>query len=374
MGEHSRIDSHKMMFHSEWVSRWKEGINDWEKAKLVYPLYVEIGPAGGCNHRCTFCALDFVGYKPTLLPNNNLNKTLLDMAAGGVRGIMYGGEGEPTLHPKLADIINFTKSLGIDVALTTNGSCMNKRFLENSLGSITWIKTSMDAGTKDTFLKIHRPNNPHDWKRIFEYIGIAVELKRKHRYACRIGAQLLLLPEAKAKDGGTIPGNIGEAVILAERLKDIGLDYFVVKPYSHQPLSLTKSYKDIIKQEYLSLEKELRKISSQSFEIVFRANAMDKYAKIRDYNLCLATPFAWAYIMADGSVYGCSVYLLDKRFYLGNIKEQSFKEIWEGANRKRQWEFMRQFNPANCRSNCRMDEVNRYLWEVAHPPYNVNFI
>ena len=374
MGEHSRIDSHKMMFHPGWVSRWKEAVNDWEKAKLVYPLYVEISPAGGCNHRCTFCALDFVGYKPTLLPKSNLNETLMDMATGGVRGIMYGGEGEPTLHPKLADIIKYTKSLGIDVALTTNGSCMNKRFLENSLGSITWIKASIDAGKKETYLEIHRPNNPHDWKRIFEYLEIAVALKRKYNYMCRIGAQLLLLPEAKAKDGRTIPGNIGEAVILAKLLKDIGVDYFVVKPYSHQPLSLTKSYRDIVNQEYLFLEKELRKISSKSFEIVFRTNAMDKYTKTRDYDLCLATPFAWAYIMADGSVYSCSVYLLDERFYLGNINEQSFKEIWEGANRKRQWEFMKQYNPVNCRSNCRMDEVNRYLWEIIHPPYNVNFI
>ncbi|HAB51888.1 MAG TPA: radical SAM protein, partial [Ignavibacteriales bacterium] len=47
-----RIDSHKLMYH---VSR----INDWLEGKIIYPIYAEISPSGACNHRCTYCALDF---------------------------------------------------------------------------------------------------------------------------------------------------------------------------------------------------------------------------------------------------------------------------------------------------------------------------
>ena len=32
--------------------------------------------------------------------------------------------------------------------------------------------------------------------------------------------------------------------------------------------------------------------------------------------------------MADGSVYSCSAYLLDDRFKLGNIYENTFKDVW----------------------------------------------
>ncbi len=93
------------------------------------------------------------------------------------------------------------------------------------------------------------------------------------------------------------------------------------------------------------------------------------------YTRCQATPHFWAYIMADGSVYSCSAYLLDDRFCLGNIHETSFQDIWEGDKRKCNQDFVDQeLNIEECRKNCRMDEVNRYLWDLKYPPEHVNFI
>ncbi|MDO8522846.1 MAG: SPASM domain-containing protein, partial [bacterium] len=191
---------------------------------------------------------------------------------------------------------------------------------------------------------------------------------------CWIGAQAILLPPGIDEKCNIIPGNIGELKKLSRTLKKIGLDAFVVKPYSHQPSSVTKSYKEILYGNYSWLEKELKAIASDNFAVEYRSNAIQKYSEERPYNVCMAMPFASAHIMADGSVYSCSAHLLDRRFYLGNINKQSFREIWEGERRREQWETMKSFNLSDCRRNCRMDETNRYLWEVIHPPYNVNFI
>lgn len=374
MAEHLRVDSQKIALHPHWVARWHAGRNDWQTAKSIYPLQVEISASGHCNHRCTFCALDFVGYRPVNLNQGVLGKTLEAMARGGVKSVMFGGEGEPGLNPELAEIIAFAKELGLDVALTTNGSGLAESFLEKCLKDICWIKVSIDAGQKETYQKIHRPKNHDDWDRLFANLALAGQLKRKNNHGCRIGAQMLLLPEARDNSGETIPGNIAEAIVLAEALKKIGLDYFIIKPYSHQPLSITKAYEQVAYDDYSDLEKTLKSVADDNFEIIFRSQSMKKYSAERRYHRCLAIPFAWAYIMADGSVYGCSVYLADEKFYLGNINEQPFEEIWEGERRRRQWEFMKDFDPSNCRKNCIMDRVNEHLWETANPPYNVNFI
>lgn len=374
MAEHSRVESQKIMFHPGWMARWQEGRHSWQKAKAIYPIQVEIAASGACNHRCTFCAMDFIGYQPSFLSKSVLFNTLKEMSKAGVKSVMFGGEGEPTTHPELASIITATKKFGIDVGLTTNGSLMNREFLKKCLKDICWIKISLDAGRKETYRKIHRPRNSDDWDEVLNILKYAVKLKKKENLKCRIGAQMLLLPPALSERGDAIPGNEKEAVILAKKLKTLGLGYFIIKPYSHQPCSLTESYKNIVYKNYSRLESALNKISNENFEIVFRSRSMEKYSAPRNYSRCLAIPFAWAYIMADGSVYSCSAHLLDKRFYLGNLNKQSFKQIWQGEKRKRQWQFMRDFSLEKCRKNCVVERVNEYLWEAVHPTYNVNFI
>ena len=155
------IDGHKMQYHTDRTEQWLRAKTIEEKLN-VYPLYVEVSPVGHCNHRCTFCAVDYIGYKPNVLPLEGLKATISNMAESGIRSIMFAGEGEPLLHKNLAEIINHTKSVGIDVAITTNGVMLTERFLEECLHSISWIKVSMNGGTHETYAKIHQ-TKPHDF-------------------------------------------------------------------------------------------------------------------------------------------------------------------------------------------------------------------
>ena len=134
---------------------------------------------------------------------------------------------------------------------------------------------------------------------------------------------------------------------------------------------LDKSYSDTL----ISKEGELKKLSTDKFNVVFRMQAMKKLEGASSrYEKCLALPF-WSYIDAGGGVWACSAHLGDYRFMLGNIYENSFEEIWTGDKRKKVKAFCAgELDTADCRLNCRMDEINRYLWELTHPNAHVNFI
>ena len=154
------------------------------------------------------------------------------------------------------------------------------------------------------------------------------------------------------------------------------MDYLVIKPYSQHLSSETTKYADIDYSTMLDIEDELKDISDEKFNVVFRANTMKKYVeKKQSYDKCHSTPFFWGYIAADGKVFGCSAYLGNDEFCYGNIYENSFSQIWESQKRQKSYEYIQNsLDIKNCRVNCRMDEVNRYLWRLKNPNAHDNFI
>ena len=351
-----KIDGHKLIYHTGRVSDWLEG-------KDVFPLYVEISPSGACNHRCTYCALDYMEYLPRFLDTDCLKERLSEMAGLGIKSVMYAGEGEPFLHKEMASVINHTRAAGIDVAITSNGVLFDKKMAEKTLADITWIKISINAATPKTYASIHR-TDPEDFDRVMGNLADAVRLRSAKGLKSTIGMQLILLPE-----------NMDEAVPLARLARDIGVDYLVIKSYSQHLKSITRKYEGVRYAEYLGLKDKLEEVSDKDFSVVFRINAMKKLEEQeRGYERCLALPF-WSYIDAGGGVWGCSAYLGDERFLFGNINENTFEEIWKGDKRRQAMEFVAtELDTSGCRKNCRMDEINRYLDELKNPPAHVNFI
>ena len=341
--EEIRIDSHKLMFHPARVAQW-QAADTWEKAKEVFPIYIEVSPVGACNHRCTFCAVDYIGYKSVMLEAGRLCDTILDMSSLGVKSVMFAGEGEPLLHKDI-DRINVFASAYLDTSFTTNGVLLNK--LE-SLDKCTWLRVSLNGGTAKTYATIHRTKEK-DFETVWTNIREAV--KRKGN--CLLGVQTLLLPEV-----------VNEIQTLYDRCDEAGVDYLTVKPYSQHKSSLTHQYEGARPLPPV--------VKERNCKFIFREQT---YENQTPNEKCHATPNFWAYIMASGDVYSCSAYLLNERFRLGNVENQSFSEIWQGARREANWHYVREkLDIHECRVNCRMARVNEYLEELTQGPIGVNFI
>jgi radical SAM protein with 4Fe4S-binding SPASM domain len=355
MEDNFRIDSHKLMFH---VAR----VNDWLNGKPVYPIYLEITPSGGCNHRCIFCALDYLKYKPIFLDLNILKSTLKQAGILGVKSIMYAGEGEPLLHKDICEIIRYTKHCGIDAAITTNGTLLKKEISQRILKFLSWLRISFNAGKSTTYAKVHRTQE-EDFYKVIRNIEDAVKIKNRNRLNTTIGVQLLLIPE-----------NAKELFILAKILKDIKVDYLIIKPYSQHPLSRSRIDSSFKYEDYFYLNEKLSKMQDSNFKIIFRYQTMARLNITKDYKRCLGLPF-WAYIDSGGNVYACSAFLGENEVRYGNIYKSDFKTIMNSSRRKAIIKRVSSsLNVAKCRQVCRLDKINSYLWELKNPGPHINFI
>ncbi|MEH2928939.1 radical SAM protein [Candidatus Ventrimonas sp. KK005] len=353
MAEKIRMDSHKLIYHPDVVARWMKGEN-------IYPIEVEISPSGACNHRCVFCAVDYIGYQPDFLDKDIILRDIAKMGQKGLKSVICSGEGEPLLNKNMPDIANGIKACGVDVAMSSNGALFTKDKAKECLGAFTWIRFSVASMEGESYDKIQR-GKLGDLEKVKENLTEAVGIKRDRKLKTTLGVQCLLLPD-----------NMAQLPDMARQCREIGVDYLTIKPYS-QHLHSENTFQ-IDYEAMLTLENEVKQYETDRFSVYFRANAMKKVHQEKSYRQCLGLPFM-THIDAKGNVWPCVAHIGTKEFCYGNIYEQSFEEIWEGTRRQ---EILHQLHKLDinkvCREACRLDEINRYLDDLKNPGEHVNFI
>lgn len=344
------VDSHKLMYHPRKVA-------DWFEKGDCYPVHIEIGITARCNHRCVFCALDFLEHQGDIDTQVLIN-AFKQMAEKGVKSVMFGGEGEPLLHKDIILLTQKAKEFGLDVAVTTNGTFLDQEKIEKCLPHLSWIKFSVDAGTPESYAKIHGTSEDQFYK-LLENIKNAVEYKKQNNLDCTIGTQFLIIPQ-----------NLNEGTLLAEKLKQIGVDYLSVKPYAHHP----KSFNNLIvnPEDYNKLEADLKNIGDDKFKVFFRKATIERIQEGNAYPECYGLSF-FCLIDAKGNVLPCNLFYDSPEFTYGNLNFNSFNEIWGGERRKQILEKIKQKGVDDCRVGCRCDVINRYLHRLRNPLAHDNF-
>lgn len=353
MAENIRMDSHKLIYHPEAVAAWLRGGD-------IYPIEIEISPSGACNHRCSFCAVDYLGYEPHFLAKDVILRDVRQMQQKGLKSVICSGEGEPLLNKDLPDIVNSIKGMGVDVAMSSNAALFTEDKARECLKAFTWIRFSVASFEEKSYYEIQRAPEG-DLNKVKRNLCDAVRVKRETGARTTLGVQCLLMP-----------GNKEQLPSMAEELREIGVDYLTVKPFS-QHLHSDNHY-DIDYLEMLDLEQKLKEYENDAFSVYFRANAMKKVHHTKTYRKCLGLPFM-THIDAKGNVWPCVAHIGTDEFKYGNINEQTFQEIWEGTRRKEVTEklWLLDINSV-CREACRLDAINQYLDELKHPGEHVNFI
>jgi wyosine [tRNA(Phe)-imidazoG37] synthetase (radical SAM superfamily) len=128
-----------------------------------------------CSFNCIYCEcgwtkireIDKVEFPPAVLVKEYLGKKLREMQQNNELpdAISFAGNGEPTLHPEFAEIIDITIELRnkyspqSKIAVLSNATMLDIPEVVTALKKVDLNILKLDAGTEDTYKKINQPLN-----------------------------------------------------------------------------------------------------------------------------------------------------------------------------------------------------------------------
>ena len=99
------------------ISRHLPAEIDWQKPRTMILLLNK-----RCNLKCDFCDL---WHYTDLMPFENAATIIQRAPAAGVKTLVITG-GEPFVHPRIFELIELAKNLGLGVNITTNGTLLTR--------------------------------------------------------------------------------------------------------------------------------------------------------------------------------------------------------------------------------------------------------
>ncbi|QBD78326.1 radical SAM protein [Ktedonosporobacter rubrisoli] len=122
---------------------------------MPLPTYIQIEPVGQCNLRCQMCSLQFrqdgPPYGPPAFMHIETFRQIIDQFTD-LHELHLQGLGEPMMHPRFFEMVEYAASKGIRVTTNSNLTLLNERRAERCVTSgLERLHISIDGATASTY-------------------------------------------------------------------------------------------------------------------------------------------------------------------------------------------------------------------------------
>jgi GTP 3',8-cyclase len=338
------------------------------------PVLVEVDPSNTCNHGCYFCISSYIHlpeskdletFNRSVMPRDILLNACKDFVKMGVRAVNWTGGGEPTINKHLKEAMIYLGQNKIKMGMFTNGTLLDKwNLFETIVDNMTWIRFSIDAGTRETYNSIRRSRKNQDWDKMISNLNTLIDLNNKKNKKIDIGVGFVITPDTYK-----------EIVDFANNFKDLDLNYCQFKPeiVNREREGGVQRDVDFWNNKVEPLLKEAKEILGKKFEINgYKLTDLIKDPALygRTYKKCLGSQIQPC-VGADGHVYVCPNHRGYKQYSYGSLHDKSFEEIWNDVEARKS--IMNTIDNVECYSNCtqlcKPHESNKTVW-MLHEKYN----
>jgi len=191
------------------------------------PVSINLDLTSACNFRCPHCVDSGIINTGEALDLDNIRKSIDTLRKRGLLSVILIGGGEPTVHPDFEEIVRYTKGMGLQVGIVTNGSKLERvasvaDFLEEG----DWVRLSLDAAREETFRKSHVPGKNVTLQKILNDARDLKELNPK----ISLGYSYVIVWEGIIMNNNELCSNVGEIPGAVKLACEYGFDYISFKP------------------------------------------------------------------------------------------------------------------------------------------------
>ena len=271
-----------------------------------YPVSISFEPTTSCNLRCPECPSGLRQFtRPTGMLQKDFFTQTIDDVHKELLYLIFYFQGEPYLNPDFLEMVKYAAAKGIYTATSTNAHYLTddnaKKTVESGLDRLI---ISIDGTTQDVY-KQYRVGGSID--KVIEGAKNIMKWKRE----------------------------------LKSKTPFVFFQFLVVKPNEHQIEDIKRLAKEVGVDEVRFKTAQVYDYETDPNNLIpttdkysrYKKNADGTYsAKNKMANRCWKLQHANV-ITWDGLVVPCC-FDKDATHQLGNLKTQSFKEVWHGDNYK----------------------------------------
>ncbi len=295
-----------------------------------------------CNFHCKHCEANAGEKIVNELTTDEICNLITELGKMGVKRVFIGG-GEPLVRKDVFEIIRHVIDTGMEYGITSNGYLVNrfkKEFTDMKpflfFTSIDGLETTNDEirGKKGAFKETLRALE------FFKSIGVGF----------------------RSVNTVVLPDNIGELPELKKVIMNSAANFWrfaipipVGRAKDNEKMHLTNEH---IKYLFDFVEETNKEFDVEITEDAGYLGCLSM--KLRQRPFFCGAGFTRVSIMPDGEVFGCQI-SYDNRFSEGNIRNKSFKEMWQkGFSRFRNPQFDKELDKEcidcehfdSCRGGC----------------------
>ncbi len=271
-----------------------------------YPVSISFEPTTSCNLRCPECPSGLREFtRPTGMLQKDFFSTTIDEIHKELLYLIFYFQGEPYLNPDFLDMVKYAASKKIYTATSTNAHYLNdanaKRTIESGLDRLI---ISIDGTTQDVYEQ-YRVGGKLD--KVIEGAKNIVKWKKE----------------------------------LNSKTPFVFFQFLVVKPNEHQIEDIKRLAKEVGVDEVRFKTAQVYDFENDPNQLIPITDKFSRYKKNSDGTYTAKNKLAnrcWKLqhanvITWDGLVVPCC-FDKDATHQLGNLKTESFKQIWNNANYK----------------------------------------